>query len=92
MKIPGVCNFDPATTVLAHVGRHGTAKRNQKYEEAGDVTYACSSCHDAIDFRDNTFLSYDNQMQKLLLREREAAITRGKVETRRHLRELGLIE
>jgi hypothetical protein len=90
--IQGICNRDPATTVLAHVGRHGTAKRNQKYEEAGDVVYACSACHDAIDFRDWTFLSGDQQMQLFLHREREKAIVRGKQKTQSILRLKGLIK
>lgn len=48
VRIPGVCNFDPSTTVLAHVGRGSGI--SQKCDDI-HATYACSHCHDAIDRR-----------------------------------------
>lgn len=48
LRIPGVCNFDPSTTVLAHVGRGSGI--SQKCDDI-HATYACSDCHDAIDGR-----------------------------------------
>ncbi len=46
LRLVGICNFNPETTVAAHVGvRRGMAIK------CGDnmVVYACSSCHSAID-------------------------------------------
>ena len=50
VRIPGVCNFDPATTVLAHIRRGGVAGVGQKPPDLCGV-HACSSCHDALDGR-----------------------------------------
>jgi len=49
LHIVGVCNYDPSTTVLAHLPDEtkGMAKK------ADDISacFACSACHDAIDGR-----------------------------------------
>jgi len=73
LTIPNVCNRNPETTVLAHVGRHGSAKRN--HDE--DAVYACSACHDAIDYRTKVFLDNDMVSQELLRRDREWFIARA---------------
>jgi len=73
LTIPHVCNQNPETTVLAHVGRHGSAKRN--HDE--DAVYACSACHDAIDYRTKVFLDNDMVGQELLRRDREWFIARA---------------
>ena len=51
MRIPGVCNQDPATTVAAHSGRgqHG-AGMGVKADDVF-VAFLCSDCHDAYDNR-----------------------------------------
>jgi hypothetical protein len=66
LRIPGVCNSNPETTVLAHVGRHGSAKRNHDDE----AVFACSARHDAIDYRTNLFLAHDETEQALLRKDR----------------------
>lgn len=48
--LPGICNHDPETTVLAHVRRGHVAGMGQKPADLIAV-YACSACHDAIDVR-----------------------------------------
>ncbi|GKX47996.1 MULTISPECIES: DUF1364 domain-containing protein [Pectobacterium] len=50
IRIPGVCNFNPETTVLAHYRLAGTCGTGIK---PGDIqgAWACSSCHDEIDRR-----------------------------------------
>ena len=77
LRIPGVCNWNPETTVLAHLGS-GTGKRR----DDNNAVYACSSCHDAIDYRTPVFLSHRKKLQKDLHRYREnyikAAIQRMK--------------
>jgi hypothetical protein len=48
LRIPGHCNFNPETTVLAHVGKN--IGMSMKCDDSFAV-YACSSCHDQIDSR-----------------------------------------
>jgi hypothetical protein len=50
VRLPGVCNGNPETTVLAHLRRGGVAGVGQKPVDLCGV-YACSSCHDVIDGR-----------------------------------------
>lgn len=50
IRIPGVCNFNPETTVLAHVGKSGMGQKANDYE----ATFGCSDCHNAIDYRVKT--------------------------------------
>jgi len=58
VRIPGVCNHDPATTVLAHfrlAGFCGTGMKPSNLLAA----WSCSSCHDATDGRMQTEFSRD---------------------------------
>lgn len=50
VRLPGVCNFNAETTVLAHARLAGITGAGQK---APDVigAHACSACHDEIDRR-----------------------------------------
>ena len=50
VRIPGVCNHNPETTVLAHINLPGIGGMGMK---APDLlaTWACSACHDVIDGR-----------------------------------------
>jgi len=50
IRIPGVCNRNPETTVLAHLNGAGMGMKH------GDMhgAYACSSCHDLVDARTTT--------------------------------------
>lgn len=58
VRIPGVCNFDPATTVLAHPRLAGLTGVGMKApDEIG--AWACSNCHDAIDRRAHQELDRD---------------------------------
>ena len=51
VRIPGVCNFDNATTIPAHIGHGGgTGMKASDLE----IAYCCSSCHDVIDDRVNS--------------------------------------
>lgn len=47
VRIPGVCNGNPETTVLAHLNGAGMGMKHADIHGA----YACSSCHDVIDGR-----------------------------------------
>jgi len=53
VRIPGVCNFDPDTTVLAHYRLAGLCGMGLKSHDLFGA-WACSSCHDEIDRRTRT--------------------------------------
>ena len=50
VRLPGICNWNPETTVLAHIRRGHTAGVGQKPIDLIAVL-ACSACHDCIDGR-----------------------------------------
>ena len=72
LRIPGCCNYNTETTVLAHVGS-GSAKRN----DDALAVYACSDCHDAIDRRSKVFLSDNATEQEMLRKDRKWFIDRA---------------
>jgi len=45
IRIPGVCNFNPETTVYCHVGGGGMGMKASDLHGA----YGCSSCHSVLD-------------------------------------------
>lgn len=47
VRIPGVCNHNPDTTVLAHIRRGGVAGVGQKPPDTCGV-WACSNCHSVM--------------------------------------------
>ena len=58
VRIPGICNFNAETSVLAHYRLAGTCGTGCKPDdEQGAI--ACSGCHDAIDGRTKTDYSRD---------------------------------
>ena len=50
VRIPGVCNFNSATTVLAHIRLTGVSGMGIKSPDLLGA-WACSACHDEIDGR-----------------------------------------
>lgn len=56
LRLPGVCNYDPTSTVLAHIRRGNTAGGGQKPADINAVPL-CSACHDAFDGRTRTSYS-----------------------------------
>ncbi|WP_327440256.1 DUF1364 domain-containing protein [Pseudomonas donghuensis] len=58
VRIPGVCNGDHNTTVLAHYRMAGTCGVGMKPNDLQGA-WACSACHDAIDSRSKTMFSHD---------------------------------
>jgi hypothetical protein len=50
IRLPGVCNFNPETTVLCHARLAGLTGMGQK---APDLlgAHGCSACHDEVDGR-----------------------------------------
>ena len=49
IRIPGVCNFNPETTVLCHLPSRAMGMKSHDLHGA----WGCSSCHDEIDNRSN---------------------------------------
>ena len=47
IRIPGVCNGNPETTVLAHLNGGGIGRKQPDLFGA----FACSDCHDWVDGR-----------------------------------------
>lgn len=51
VRIPGVCNWNHETTVLAHLNGGGMGTKKSDLQGA----FCCSSCHDEIDRRTRIF-------------------------------------
>ena len=62
IRLPGICNFDPATTVLAHYRLIGISGMGIKVPSLIGA-WACSACHDACDFRTRTPLVSDDEVR-----------------------------
>lgn len=59
VRIPGICNGDPATTVLAHYRLAGTCGVGMKPSD-WQAAWCCSECHDALDQRVPTQYSHES--------------------------------
>ena len=51
VRLPSVCNWNPETTVLAHLGGAGMGIKKDDMQGA----FSCSSCHDEVDRRTRIF-------------------------------------
>ena len=58
VRLPGVCNHNSETVVLAHYRLAGVSGMGMKSPDLIGA-WACSSCHDAIDRRAHTDLTRD---------------------------------
>jgi hypothetical protein len=58
VRLIGICNHNPETTVLAHIRMPGISGIGMKADDLLGA-WACSSCHDAIDRRSHTDLDRD---------------------------------
>lgn len=58
VRIPGVCNFNPETSVLAHYRLAGTCGTGCKPDDM-QAAISCNDCHDAIDGRTKTEYTRD---------------------------------
>jgi hypothetical protein len=58
VRLPGICNHNSATTVLAHIRLSGVSGMGLKADDLLGA-WACSACHDAIDRRFRTDLDRD---------------------------------
>ena len=62
VRIPGICNHNPETTVFAHLGGGGMGTK--KRDLFG--SFCCSSCHDAIDGRTKVVNGYSRNEIELM--------------------------
>lgn len=58
VRIPGICNGNPETSVLAHYRLAGTCGTGIKPDDM-QAAIACNCCHDAIDGRIKTPYNHD---------------------------------
>jgi hypothetical protein len=58
VRLIGICNHNPETTVLAHIRMPGISGIGIKADDLLGA-WACSNCHDAIDRRSHTDLDRD---------------------------------
>lgn len=82
IRLQNICNHNPETVVYAHINgvRFGHGVGHKVLDIHG--AYACSSCHDAIDFRVKT---------NFIKAELKLAHLEGVIETQMRLIEKGLI-
>jgi len=59
IRIPGVCNGDPATTVLCHLPGGGMGKKQPDLLAA----FGCSSCHNVVDGRESVNLYNETSLE-----------------------------
>lgn len=55
VRIPGVCKFNPETTVLAHLNGYGMGGKNPDFQAA----FCCYDCHQVADGHVKSNLSQD---------------------------------
>lgn len=78
IRIPGVCNGNPETTVLCHINGAGAGIKAPDYEAA----YGCSNCHAVVDGKAQ--IDFDKDCIKLWFLE-------ACVRTRKIMQQKGLI-
>jgi hypothetical protein len=59
VRLEGICNHNPETTVLAHIRMPGLSGMGIKADDLLGA-WACNACHDAIDRRSHTDLDRDH--------------------------------
>jgi hypothetical protein len=80
IRIPGVCNFNPETTVLAHLNRVGWGKCSDIH-----AAYACSDCHDAVDGRqysEYSQMELEMMFYEGMVRTQEILLNDGLIQTK----------
>jgi len=65
VRIPGHCNGNPETVVLAHYRMAGTCGTGYKPNDL-QAAWACSGCHDAIDGRTDVPWGFEDLLRALL--------------------------
>jgi len=55
VRLPGICNFDPATTIPAHRNGYGVGGKQPDLM----IAHCCSACHAVVDGHVKSDLSND---------------------------------
>ena len=82
IRIGGICNFNPETTVLAHYRMAGLCGMGIKPNNLQGA-WACSACHDACDGRTKTAYSRDElRLMHLegVMRTQQALLLEGAIQ------------
>jgi hypothetical protein len=82
IRVPGVCNGNPETTVLAHLRMSGTRCGMGLKPHDLQGAWACSACHDAVDARSKTEFSRDqlsHMHMQGMVRTIDILVSEGKV-------------
>jgi len=81
VRIPGICNFNPETVVLAHIGGAGMGLKKKDIHGA----FTCCDCHNEIDGRthDSCFTKDDLKLMHYegVERTQDAWIDEGLIAT-----------
>jgi hypothetical protein len=77
IRLPGICNFRPETTVLCHLNGGGTGTKKSDLFAA----FGCSDCHNEV----------DRKTRKLPLEEAQAAHYEGMVRTQQYWLDNGFV-
>ena len=80
VRIPGACNFNPETTVIAHVNSIRFGKGVGIKSAFG--AFCCSSCHDVLDGRvpptytkdKLALMHYEGVLETLMTMEKEGLV------------------
>jgi hypothetical protein len=67
VRIPGICNGDPATTVLAHYSLSGISGGGLKSPDIMGA-WCCSTCHDYADGRKQS-ANFNREQVRLMFAE-----------------------
>ncbi len=88
LRIPGVCNHNPETTIPAHLNGAGMAKKSDDTL----ISYCCSQCHTWLDggYSNIDLSQYTDKQLKRAVRDSEQL--RGIIETQSILIQKNLIQ
>ena len=82
IRIPGVCNHDPETTVLCHQNGGGMGMKTSDIEGA----FGCNLCHDVVDGRTRQYHYTRNEIKLMFFeaaaRTREYWLKNGFITTK----------
>ena len=80
VRLPNICNWNPETTVFAHLSGAGLAKKHSDIHGA----YCCSDCHDVLDGR--------NSNAPFSMTEKKIAHYEGMVRTQKIMIDEGVLK
>jgi len=87
LRIPGVCNYDPRTTVFAHMNGGGMGYKHHDIHGC----YACSDCHDWLDKKPSS-RGFGTASAERFADRKMAEFNRAMIETQKILIDKGLLK